>query len=125
MQPKLESVACKFLRMVARDGIEPPTPAFSGLCSTGGKGSVVLTRNRKDAMRRDQSFRGCGGLVGPRRTRFQRGRPRVEPTRRGCEPEHRATDIPRPGPAEPLCDVDRPDPESRPHAERMTTALSE
>jgi hypothetical protein len=25
---------CKLLKMVARDGIEPPTPAFSGLRST-------------------------------------------------------------------------------------------
>src|SRR5580704_10230943 len=34
MQPNLDRWACKFLKLVARDGIEPPTPAFSGLRST-------------------------------------------------------------------------------------------
>ena len=34
LQPDREKVACKLLKMVARDGIEPPTPAFSGLRST-------------------------------------------------------------------------------------------
>ena len=28
-------MVCKLLEMVARDGIEPPTPAFSGLRSAG------------------------------------------------------------------------------------------
>ncbi len=31
MQPNLKMAGCKLLKMVARDGIEPPTPAFSGL----------------------------------------------------------------------------------------------
>jgi len=30
MQPNSEKQVCKLLKMVARDGIEPPTPAFSG-----------------------------------------------------------------------------------------------
>ena len=34
MQPNLEKQVCKLLKLVARDGIEPPTPAFSGLRST-------------------------------------------------------------------------------------------
>jgi len=34
MQPNPKIVACKSLKMVARDGLEPPTPAFSGLDST-------------------------------------------------------------------------------------------
>jgi hypothetical protein len=37
MQPNSESVACKTLKMVARDGIEPPTPAFSGLLTDSAK----------------------------------------------------------------------------------------
>jgi hypothetical protein len=34
LQPNSEKQVCKLLKMVARDGIEPPTPAFSGLRST-------------------------------------------------------------------------------------------
>jgi len=34
MQPNSIRRACKSLKVVARDGIEPPTPAFSGLRST-------------------------------------------------------------------------------------------
>ena len=34
LQPKPGRAVCKLLKMVARDGIEPPTPAFSGLRST-------------------------------------------------------------------------------------------
>ena len=30
LQPKPKMAVCKLLKMVARDGIEPPTPAFSG-----------------------------------------------------------------------------------------------
>jgi hypothetical protein len=30
LQPNSEKQVCKLLKMVARDGIEPPTPAFSG-----------------------------------------------------------------------------------------------
>ena len=31
MQPNREVKVCKLLKLVARDGIEPPVPAFSGL----------------------------------------------------------------------------------------------
>ena len=34
LQPNHKIVVCKLLKMVARDGIEPPTPAFSGLDSS-------------------------------------------------------------------------------------------
>ena len=34
LQPRWVLVVCKLLKVVARDGIEPPTPAFSGLRST-------------------------------------------------------------------------------------------
>ena len=34
LQPFVTMAVCKLLKMVARDGIEPPTPAFSGLRST-------------------------------------------------------------------------------------------
>ena len=34
LQPNWKMAACKLLNVVARDGIEPPTPAFSGLRST-------------------------------------------------------------------------------------------
>jgi len=37
MQPNLEKQVCKLLKMVARDGIEPPTPAFSGLLTDNAK----------------------------------------------------------------------------------------
>jgi len=34
-------VVCKLLEMVARDGIEPPTPAFSGLLTDSSKGFII------------------------------------------------------------------------------------
>jgi hypothetical protein len=34
LQPSAKKCVCKLLKVVARDGIEPPTPAFSGLRST-------------------------------------------------------------------------------------------
>jgi len=37
MQPDLDRWACKLLKTVARDGIEPPTPAFSGLLTDTAK----------------------------------------------------------------------------------------
>jgi hypothetical protein len=37
LQPNPENLVCKLLKMVARDGIEPPTPAFSGLLTDSAK----------------------------------------------------------------------------------------
>jgi hypothetical protein len=37
MQPTFDLGVCKSLKMVARDGIEPPTPAFSGLLTDSSK----------------------------------------------------------------------------------------
>ena len=37
MQPNLDRWPGKFLKTVARDGIEPPTPAFSGLLTDNAK----------------------------------------------------------------------------------------
>jgi hypothetical protein len=37
LQPNSASEACKLLKVVARDGIEPPTPAFSGLLADNAK----------------------------------------------------------------------------------------
>ena len=37
MQPNSIRRACKSLKLVARDGIEPPTPAFSGLLTDNAK----------------------------------------------------------------------------------------
>ena len=50
MQPiatKLEKDGCKLLKMVARDGIEPPTPAFSGLQPARAKSlqRLAIVRN--------------------------------------------------------------------------------
>ena len=36
-QPTFDFGVCKSLKMVARDGIEPPTPAFSGLLTDTAK----------------------------------------------------------------------------------------
>jgi hypothetical protein len=40
---------------VARDGIEPPTPAFSGLRSTGGDGGGSVEKGGMDPMHRGES----------------------------------------------------------------------
>jgi hypothetical protein len=47
---KLIARICKLLEMVARDGIEPPTPAFSGpLCQRRNMFRIRATAGFKDA----------------------------------------------------------------------------
>ena len=43
LQPNPKIAVCKLLNVVARDGIEPPTPAFSGLDSTIRISRILFT----------------------------------------------------------------------------------
>ncbi len=57
LQPNSEKQVCKLLKMVARDGIEPPTPAFSGLLTDNAKWFRISAGDQLEKELRESDFR--------------------------------------------------------------------